>query len=293
MQIKNWTGLRYLLAIKRGGTIAAAAKLLLVDDTTVSRRLASLTDALGAELVIRQPSGVLALTAFGEQVALGAEKMEHQVDLMAEATGVDQVGCVGLVRLTSVPILINRLLAAQIAGLLDKHPGLEVELFPDARDLSLTLREADVAIRLGRPKTGGSQVKARKIGEVKYAVFVPADCTDDAVRGLRWVSYDASLAHLPQPQWMSTAAAQSHSALSGLRVHDAETALEAVAAGVGRTLLPTFVGGRDGRLRMLTAAADMPVVSREIWLLTHADMVGIGRIAAVSAWAEAVIRSTI
>jgi DNA-binding transcriptional LysR family regulator len=42
MQLKNWNDPRYLLAIKRGATITAAARLLTVDDTTVSRRLAAL-----------------------------------------------------------------------------------------------------------------------------------------------------------------------------------------------------------------------------------------------------------
>jgi DNA-binding transcriptional LysR family regulator len=42
MQLSNWNDLRYLLAVKRGSTITAAARLLSVDDTTVSRRLAAL-----------------------------------------------------------------------------------------------------------------------------------------------------------------------------------------------------------------------------------------------------------
>jgi DNA-binding transcriptional LysR family regulator len=47
MQLKNWNDLRYLLAIKRGATITAAARLLTVDDTTVSRRLAALKISSG------------------------------------------------------------------------------------------------------------------------------------------------------------------------------------------------------------------------------------------------------
>lgn len=47
MQLKNWNDLRYLLAIKRGATITAAARLLTVDDTTLSRRLAALQISSG------------------------------------------------------------------------------------------------------------------------------------------------------------------------------------------------------------------------------------------------------
>jgi len=41
MQMLNWNDLRYVLAISRGATLAAAARLLGVDDTTVARRLAA------------------------------------------------------------------------------------------------------------------------------------------------------------------------------------------------------------------------------------------------------------
>ena len=53
MQLKNWNDLRYLVAVKRAGTLAAAARLLGVDDTTVSRRLKVLQFALGAQLYRR------------------------------------------------------------------------------------------------------------------------------------------------------------------------------------------------------------------------------------------------
>lgn len=75
MQLNNWNDLRYLLAIKRGSTITAAARLLSVDDTTVSRRLAALQVASGSTLFSRQPDGRLRLTASGDAIAQCAEIM--------------------------------------------------------------------------------------------------------------------------------------------------------------------------------------------------------------------------
>ena len=156
MQLKNWNDLRYLLAIKRSSTITAAARLLSVDDTTVSRRLAALQVASGSTLFSRQPDGRLRLTASGDAIAQCAEIMERQVDLTNASLGAGHGQYAGSVKLTSVPIVANRLLVPAIGKLLDRHPALQLELIPESRDLSLSRREADLAIRLARPSTGGA-----------------------------------------------------------------------------------------------------------------------------------------
>src|SRR5262245_15670331 len=50
MQMLNWNDLRYVLAISRGRTLAAAARLLGVDDTTVARRLAAAQEMISTSV---------------------------------------------------------------------------------------------------------------------------------------------------------------------------------------------------------------------------------------------------
>jgi DNA-binding transcriptional LysR family regulator len=109
MQLRNWNDLRYLLAVKRGSTITAAARLLSVDDTTVSRRLAALEIASGSKLIFRQRDGKLRLTASGDAIAQRAEIMERQVDLVNEGLVNEGLGAghgqtAGSVKLTSAKI---------------------------------------------------------------------------------------------------------------------------------------------------------------------------------------------
>ncbi len=286
MQNINWNDLRYLLAIKRGQTLAAAARQIGVDDTTVSRRLAALQSAMGASLFQRQGDGKLALTPGGQAVAHHAEVMEQQFDLIGDALHSDLGSLSGSVRLTSVPILVNHLLVPKVGPLLEKHPELHLELIPESRDLSLTHREADLALRLARPKTGGTNVKARRIGRLSYSVYasraIPAA---DAAR-LPWISYDDTMAHLPQAQWMARAVKGRTGVFSPLKVQDVETALEAVLAGLGKSLLPSGIANRDRRLRSLQIDAGQTPLSREMWLLAHRDQLELGRIKAVIAWIE-------
>ena len=290
MQPKNWNDLRFLLAIRRGQTLKAAARQLHVDDTTVSRRLAALRLDTGVQLVQRGRDGRFVLTEVGDLVARHVEAMEQHFQSISSVVGIDGDTCIGTVRVTSVPILTNRLFAGSAGDLVENHPDLVIELIPDSRDLNLAHREADVAVRLARPTTGGMNVKARCIGALAYAPYASTTIPLRKVSRLPWITYEESMSHLPHARWMSGVARGKRS-LSGLRVHDAETALEATVAGLGKTLLPTLVADRDARLRRLSPSNDRPCPSREIWLLAHADQVELARVKAVTGWVEKLVNA--
>ncbi len=287
MQSPNWSDLRYLLAVKRGQTLRAAARQLRVDDTTVSRRLASLQQGLGKRLIQRREGSKLALTEEGERVALAAEAMERHYASIAALVHDDS--CSGTVRLTSVPILTNRLFACCFGDLAAENPNLIVELIPDSRDFNLTRREADIAVRLARPATGGMSVKARRVGTLNYAAYVSKDLPRRLVRPLPWITYEDSMSHLPHARWLERAGQSDGARLSSLRVHDAETALEAAVTGLGKTLLPSLVADRDNRLRRIDVTIGGHLPAREIWLLAHAGQLELARVAAVVEWIKKIV----
>lgn len=59
------------------------------------------------------------------------------------------------------------------------------------------------------------------------------------------------MAHMKQAQWITKVTKGRADKLAGLRVHDAETALEAALAGLGKTLLPNVVADRNKDRRRL------------------------------------------
>ena len=136
MQISNWNDLRYLLAVSRGQTLRAAARQLRVDDTTVARRLSSLERQLGEKLVQRKGDRRLTLTEAGQRVVKEAEAIEQRCDTIAATLAGDRGGSFGTVRMTAVPILVNRLFARNFGALSVRNPGVLLELVPDSRDLS-------------------------------------------------------------------------------------------------------------------------------------------------------------
>jgi len=284
MQDLNWNDLRYVLAVSRGGTLSGAAKLLRVDDTTVARRLTALQERAGARLYQRLADGMLRLTTAGERAALHAERIEREFGLLDAALSGTRGTVAGTVRVTSVPIVVNRLLIPAVPDFLRRHPGLNLELIADARDLSLTRRETDLALRLARPKTGGSRVTARRIGALHYDVYAAAGHSPREVNKLPWVTYDEEMAHLPQARWMASAAGRDDTAR--LRLNAAEAVLAAVAGGLGRSLLPCAIADRDPRLGRFHTKRRAAPLTRELWLLVHSELRTLARIEAVIAWLE-------
>jgi DNA-binding transcriptional LysR family regulator len=275
MQAMDWNDLRYVLAVSRAGTLAASARRLSVNETTVARRLDAVQRALGARLFDRV-DGALRPTKAGERAIAHAARIEQDVASLEQAIGDADDDVSGVIRLTGVPLLINRLIVPALSQLGARHSLLRLDLIADSRNANLTRREADVALRLARPETGRSIV-TRRLGQLDYAVY---GRREHAAAELPWIPYEEGQAHLPQARWIETAARGQ--TMAALAVNDADTLLQAVLGGLGKSLLPSFVADTEPQLRRLSGAR--PVLSREVWLLTHSELRHQRRVAAVVEW---------
>ena len=276
----NWDDLKIVLAVARERTQSAAARRLRVNQTTVARRLAAIEGALAVRLFERT-DGTHVPTDVGAELIERAEAIEADMLALEASVAGRDAAAVGTVRVTSVPILVNRLLAPAVPALRRDHPDLRLELIAEPRSLSLTRREADIALRLARPV--GGVALARRIGTVAYAVYRSAG---DATPDPPWITYEEALEYLPQARWIHSAMGGAHPSLC---VNDAEALLAAVRTGVGRSVLPCFVGEADSAL--VRVGGQEPVMQRELWLLVHRDLRPLARVGAVLDWIVATVRS--
>jgi DNA-binding transcriptional LysR family regulator len=278
----NWNDLQYVLAVARAGTLAGAARRLAVDETTVARRLTAAERALGSRLFDRT-DGVLHPTRAGEAALGQAAVAEQAVRALELGAGGKDADAAGSVRLTAVPVLINRLIVPGLGALHARHSRLRLDLLAEPRNASLTRREADIALRLARPEAGRG-VLARRVGRLDYAAYAVRGRASDR---LPWIAYDEALAHLPHARWL--AAASDGESSAALSVNDTETMLQAIQAGLGKSLLPCFVGDGERGLRRLGGTE--PVVSRDVWLLTHRELRHQARMAAVVDWLLGLVKA--
>lgn len=150
----DWDDLRYVLAAGREGSLAGAARRLGVNPSTVYRLIGVCEARLGTRIFDRV-DGRLQPTSAGTAVLSRAARIEDEVRSIADDPDEADRTIAGTVRITSVPSLVNRLLIPALPRLLHEHPRLQIELVAEARNLDLNRRDADMALRLGRPETGG------------------------------------------------------------------------------------------------------------------------------------------
>ncbi len=164
----DWNDLRFFLAVARRGSLSTAAKDLHVAQSTVGRRLTSLESSLGVRLLNRTPNGYVATLA-GEDVLREAEQLEAGALALERNVGGRDTRLAGIVRVTCVETVASQILAPCLAGLHRTHPDLMVELIPDARELSLSMREADIAVRLTPSEQ--HDLVIRRIGRLTFGTL--------------------------------------------------------------------------------------------------------------------------
>jgi len=261
----DWEDIRHFLAVAEIGTFSGAARSLKVDHATVSRRLAALEAALEVQLVDRLPRSCR-LTSVGRQVLEKARDMEggaHDIARLAKAA---HAPLVGRVTLSAPPVLVTHLLVEHLARFRAEYPDIRLSLSAEAQQISLSRREADVAVRLVRPKEAGNV--ARKVGAMEFGLYARRSYAHlSAPERWQFIAFDQNYADMPQQRWLLGIAGGRPVAceLNHISEH-----LIAVRAGVGMAGLPCFIG--DGDRDLVRISEDVPPFVRDIWLLVHRDL---------------------
>ncbi|MCB1502794.1 MAG: LysR family transcriptional regulator [Bauldia sp.] len=265
----DWNDLRFVLAVARQRTLAAAGQSLGVDPTTVGRRIISLETALGARLYDRTGDGYLP-TAAGHAAVARAEKMEQiALSLADEIEGIDG-RVAGPVQITALDALFDAIVIPHVGALLGGYPELELTFSSAVATASLERREADVAIRTARPQE--PYAVARHLGRAAMAAYVAVDRDFGPMPPLVGLprsddnSFSRALEALfPGSRVVVRANAERHM-------------LSLVRAGAGVGLIDCFVGDRDPALRRVW---DEPVSRYDLWAAVHVDMHKLPRVRVV------------
>jgi DNA-binding transcriptional LysR family regulator len=273
----SWDDLQVFLAVVEAGSVTAGAKRLGINHSTVLRRLGSLEHALAVRLFDRLPGGY-ALTATGNELAERLSGVAEQIDgAHRRVRGLDDE-IQGVVRVTTTGTLLNALLVPLFADFRARHPGVELQVVVNNTFLSLTRREADVAIR-GSNKPPENLV-GRRVGDIRTALYASKAYLKEAgrratVEDLRFVAVDDSLAHLAQAAWVAAHVPASRIAM---RLDSLEGMVEAVAGGIGAGLLLCPLA--DRRPELVRLQPPDPKLDTQVWILTHPDLKQVARIRA-------------
>lgn len=280
----NWDDVRLFLALARSRTVGKAGKALGVDASTVSRRLVTLEEALGAKLFQRGRDGITATEAVEELLPVAEEIEEAMTRFANTADGFERVAS-GLVRITCPPDVAEVIVVPILPELRARHAALRIEINPSETIMDLTRREADLALRTVRPKSG--DLVFVRLAAVRWVVVAGPKLarslgTLRAWSDAPWVGWGERLAGIPPARWLAT---QARGVEPVVRSDSMMLQIALTAAGVGVSLLPDRTAQHYGfepvkvGSALRESAAQCP--SDEIFLVTHRALRQTPRIRAV------------
>lgn len=259
----DWNDLRVFLAVARGGGLSAAARNLNSSAQTVGRRMTTLEASLGTMLFVRSPSGYR-LTEDGATLLAEAEDVEKSISTLDARMKGKSNDVAGTVRLALPENLATKIVIPALAPLVSKNPDLVLEVLTAIAPVGMARGEADLAMRLVRPKQG--LLTVRRVGTMAHGLYAAQSYVDtnpemlDApLEHARLIGWTDDYRDLKPALWI-----ERHSGRPPDLAFTSLTAqAAAVVAGLGVALLPCMMS--DNLVRLPAPSAPQ----EPLWLVTH------------------------
>ena len=268
----NWEDLRIFLAVARSGKVTSAGRQLGIDYTTVSRRIRTLEEDLGVVLFAKSKARGYELTGDGERLVAHAEAMSGAADALRNEALSESSGLRGQVRIGTTEGFGNFFLAPQLARFQQRHRELRIDLLPVPRFVSLSKREADLAVTIEHPK-GGPYVCSKlcdyhlKLYATRpYLASHPPIATTEDLRDHDFIGYVDELLFSTELDYMSRIAEADRIVFRSTGVIAQYTA---ALQGGALAVLPCFLAAQSRRL--LPVLEGEVLVTKSFWIYCHED----------------------
>ncbi len=227
------------------GTFTAAASQLGLPKSSVSRGVAQLERELGVAL-LRRSTRRIGLTDAGR---VYFEQAQRAVGMLEDAAGAaSDLGREpqGVVRMTA-PADLSPIVAPLLAEFCGSHPRIRVEVLLSARTIDLVHEGVDLALRAGQ-RLADSSLVARRAATMDAGLFVSKEYARRRGKPKRiadLAAHDCVLFRSKDGRGSfvlrGPRGEESVEVTAKLWADDMSFMLEAVLAGAGVALLPTFI----------------------------------------------------
>jgi len=238
----DWNQVRAFLVTAEEGSFSAAARALGLTQPTLGRQVAALEDDLGVTLFERVGRS-LSLTGSGLELLDHVRAMGDAASRVSLTASGQSQSVEGQVCITATDLMAMYFLPGALKRLRDMAPGIDVEVVAsnDVRDLRR--READIAIRHGRPQTPE---------DLTDAVFIGFDQSDELPVRLRELGLN-----LTQDDFKLISESDA-------------VAWEMVKQGLGIGFMARDIAERTPGVEPVLP--DLPPMFFPIWLATHREL---------------------
>lgn len=274
----TWDDLQYFLAVARTGQLSTAARQLRTSHATVSRRIDRLEFSLKVKLFERNPRGYV-LTVLGQRFIEAAERIEAEADRLQADLLSGTTAQRGVVRLSAPEGFANFFFADKIRNFTDSHPAITLELVTIQQIMSLSRKEADIAVSLAPPKEG--PYLTQKLTDYSLHVYAASSylskapsihCRQDLLDH-PFIGYIEDMIFVPGLDYLGDV----HPGIEArFQSSSLSAQLTATLRGVGLCVLPHFMARSQPELKIVLAGE--VELWRSYWLVCHRDMSQIPRV---------------
>jgi DNA-binding transcriptional LysR family regulator len=268
----GWADFQLVLEVARKGSVAKACDSLGATHSTVLRKLDAIETQLKTRLFERV-HGRYSLTPAGHEIEQVARTFEPMAQLAETRVRGQDMRPMGDVRVAVSSILLEQLLPGVLVQFRSAFPDVRVELVASRDHVSLSRRDADVAIRVADDMP--EWLVGRKLANLQFKVYglrlgagrtrlrSEAALTQER----RWIGFERDARELKFDRWLMAEVPDSSVVM---RVDSFSHALRMVLAGLGIALLPAFLEEAVPQLQPLTEA--ITALETPLWLLTHPEL---------------------
>ena len=149
--IMDWDKLRIFHAVAEAGSFTHAGELLNLSQSAVSRQISALEDSLKVPLFHRHARGLI-LTEQGELLYRTAHEVFGKLAMTEAQLTESKDRPKGPLKITTTVAFGSHWLAARMSEFIEVYPEIECHLLLLDREVDLSMREADLAIRFSPPR---------------------------------------------------------------------------------------------------------------------------------------------
>lgn len=279
----HWDDVRVLLSVLRTGTFSNAARQLALEQSTVSRRIRNLEQALGFPLFERGRRAPMPTDA-AEQLRGAAERVEAELSRFADAASqVHDGGASGRVTLAlTEELAVHFVVPRVLPELRSTHPEIAIKLLTSYDAANLVGQEADIALRFFQSSRG--DLVGKRIATLPSAVLASRMYSKRARRKtleeLDWVFVELAGLNTPEEAWLR----ELKPSRPALVCTSYQVQLAAIRAGLGVGLGPSIYTTLDPQVVAIPNAVELP--SLNVYLLTRRAIRRVPRVAVVMAALE-------
>lgn len=263
----DWDRVRIFHAVAEAGSFTKASQRLGLSQSAISRQIGALEEDVAVPLFHRHARGLI-LTEHGERLLGTAQEMSKMMATTQQALGELRNDAAGHLTINTTVGLGTVWLVAQLAAFYERYPEITVSLVVTDTDVDLSMREADVAIRLQRPTQG--DLIQRPLMTAHTHIYASEDYLQrhGAPQQISELGSHKLIAYgeehsppVPSLNWIL------HAGLSGrdqeirrpfLAINNVYGMLRAAENGLGLASLPDYLGALSPQLKRVLPDVDGP-----------------------------------